>query len=174
MPHTPSPHDLPPELREDAPWWRRNLSLIILTGFFALLALAVPMDWIERVQEAFKVEPVNTQAPFMESTAALDEALERGESIEDRAQLKKRRQDIIIRRLLRAGPLTGVEVEQIKRMLIEIDEQAAKETTDAQRTAWFAMRGRKLEEGYPRLDAARIRSELEAFEAQYAQAIESE
>lgn len=166
-----SPHDLPPELREDAPWWRRNLSLIMLTGFFALLALVVPMDWIERVQDMFKVEPINTQAPFMDSTARLDEALERGEAISEQTLLRDRRTDLIIRRLLKAGPLNGEEVKQIKRMLLEADAQAAKETTEATKQAWYAQRLRKLERDYPRLDPKKTRETIERFESQYARAL---
>jgi hypothetical protein len=166
-----SPHDLPPELREDAPWWRRNLSLIVLTGSFALLALMVPMEWIERVQNIFKVEPINTQAPFMDSTARLDEALERGEAISEQTLLRDRRTDIIIRRLLKAGPLNGEEVKEVKRMLLEVDAQAAKETTEATKQAWHAQRLRKLERDYPRLDPEKTRETIAQFESQYARAL---
>ena len=169
------PLDTQPQPEEVAPWWRRNLSLLLWTGGFAALALLVPSDVIERVQAVFDVEPVHTEAPFTPEAARLDEALAAGAPIEDRGSLKRRRHDVIIRRLVRhAGPLNGEEVRRIKLLLVEIDERAAQEERPAARAAWHVLRLKRLKEGYPRLSPHRTRQALEAFESQYAEALDPE
>jgi len=151
------------------PWWKQNLSLLILTGLFAGMAMLVPMDIVERFQALFKVEHINTEAPFQDKTAELDRQLEQALPA-DQHELKERRADIMIRRLLRAGPLTGVEVKEIKKMLLEIDAQASKEHNEGAKNAWQNLRLKNLAT-YPRLDQSKVKTELQTFEIQYKKAM---
>lgn len=161
----------PTQHQEKLPWWKQNISLLILTGMFALMAMLVPVDIIDRIKDLFKVEPVNISAPFQQETARLDAALEEGSVVPDRESLRARRHDIIVRRLLRAGPLNGEDVRQIKVMLAEIDEQTTRETSPQAIEAWRALRLKKLAQGYPRLDAKKLEAVLHDFEAQYESAM---
>ena len=160
-----------PSTHEELPWWKQNISLLLLTGMFALMAMLVPVDIIDRVKALFKVEPVNISAPFQEETARLDAALESGTPLTlERDALRQRRHDIMLRRILRAGPLNGEEVRRIKLLLAEIDAQAQRETSSQAVEAWRTLRLKKLTQAHPRLDAKALERELKLFETQYQEA----
>lgn len=171
-PNTPSPPDNAAPRQDALPWWKQNMSLLILTGLFAAMAMLVPVDIIDRVKALFEVEPVNISAPFQEETARLDQALDAGDwGAIDRAQLAPRRHDLMIRRILRAGPLNGEEVRRIKTILAEIDEQAGQETSAGAIEAWRRLRLERIAKAHPRLDAVRLEAALRTFETQYEKAM---
>lgn len=148
------------------PWWRENLSLLLLTAGFAALALLVPASFIERVKETFDAEPVTAQASFSQELAALDAALATGEPIAHEP-LRRHRIDLMLRRILSAGPLTGEQLVAIKVRLLQIEEEIARSDDPGQRDAWRAARTRELLRDYPRLSPQKLPEALDTFERQY-------
>lgn len=154
-----------PQPRE--PFWSLNFPLMVLLGMFAITALFVPVEWIEKLQGLFDQDPVNIDKPFADETAELDRRLRVGEPV-DRAKLHELEHDLRLRRLMSAGPMTGEDVREVRVMLEEFSAQLEREQDEAGKDALRQMHYRRLDEALPRVSKEAIEAAMRSFDAQLA------
>lgn len=181
MAHTPSHESAPDDANRPSesldaseeprqPWWSMQLPLFGVLALFAITVVFVPTSWIDKLQDLLGANPVNVEATFQASTARVDVALRTNPSDVDADKVRSLRHAILLRRLLRTGPMTGPEVREAKEMLIGFDQQMATETSPDSRRALRHAHARRLHEAFPRLRGERIRDVLDTFAAQYSEA----
>lgn len=161
----------PDDVRE--PWWSTNFSVLVLLAMFLFTALFVPVGWLKSLQDMLPNEPVNVHATFQKRTAQLDAQLEEQAPELPRAELERLRHDLMLRRILRAGPMSEPHMREATRMLEGFDHQLASEPTPAGKAALRHAHARKLAAAFPRLDPAQLTRELDLFAAQYARALKT-
>lgn len=163
-----APHEAPEQPR--APWWSGKIPVMMALALFMSAALLLPVETAEDIGAIFGERPAPVQGVFTEETARLDEALDAGEPVEV-ARVRALRHELMLRRVLRAGPMSEGHLRQAREILVELDAQLAMEAHPGGRAALRRATARRLARRFPRLDAAALERELEVFAAQYERAV---
>lgn len=154
------------------PWWQPKTSLIAISAVLILAGFLVPASWVERFGGLFE-QPARVQGAFSAEITALERSFEAGAALsaEQRDALRASRSDLQLRRMLRAGPMSGEEVIEAKRQLVEGNAQVDAEPTQASKLAMRHVLVGRLAKAAPRLDAKKLEALLDEFDQRYEAAL---
>jgi hypothetical protein len=155
-------------MKEAAPRaaWGFRIGVVIV---LVVAGFLVPRGWVEGAREHVaqgRPEPIDV---FDARSAALDAALDADAPLDEaqRAAARARRPQLIARRLLGAGPMSGPEValllEQIQGWDAELEGQP-----EASRRTLRRYHAKRLVEQVPRVDEAAATEALLRFDARWA------
>lgn len=155
------------------PWWQPKTSLIVISAILILAGFLVPSSCVDRFSGMFAQHPARVQGAFSPEAAKLEQALERGATLEpeQREALKRARADLQLRQMLKAGPMSGEDVLWAKLELVEGNAQVDREPTQASKLAMRHELVRRMANKLPRLDQARLLELMDEFDARYARAL---
>lgn len=149
--------------------WNPKLSMLMLVGMFAVLAFMVPSDWVKKLNALIQPKTV-AKGVYSQNTATLDEALASG-TVKDLDALSKHRAEIQLRRLAKAGPMTGDEVRATIKILNQSNKQLDLEPTPGSRAAMREELSKRMAKTLPRFQLATISRVLDTFDTQYQRAM---
>jgi hypothetical protein len=155
-------------MKEEAPRAAWGFRLGVVAGLVAA-GFLVPRGWVEGARDHVTRERPAPVDVFDARAAALDAALEADSPLAaaDREAAQARRAQLIMRRLLAAGPMSGPEVarmvEEVEGWDAELDGQPP-----ASRASLRRDQARRLAAALPRVDEAAAAAALLRFDARWA------
>lgn len=155
-------------MKEAAPRaaWGFRIGVVIV---LVVAGFMVPRGWVEGSREHVargRPEPLDV---FDARSAALDAALEADAALDEaqRAGVRARRPQLIARRLLAAGPMSGPEVERLLEQIEGWDAELEGQPEASRRTL-RRRQARRLVEQMPRVDEEAAAAALLRFDARWS------